>query len=218
MRNRRRFLGDIQSFLNLDSLVDIVSNNVGILVVLAVFMAIFSLMDKRENEPTIEQPSENIKKLKIPWSHASQKNSLLLLLQREKILFLDRSLVYQSLKKYLSGRNPLPEQISLDEFSVKLTAGGGHSHCLDFLPKPGVGQWWYQASKRDGLIQNLTQKNPREENHFFFWVDSDSFELFREIRRSLWKEGFEVGWKPVREGTPLRYCSGDDQRLLFQPQ
>ena len=46
MRKKRVFSGDLQSYLNLDSLVDIVSNNVGILVILAVFMAVFSLMEK----------------------------------------------------------------------------------------------------------------------------------------------------------------------------
>ena len=42
MRKKRAYLSDLQSYLNLDSLVDIVSNNVGILVILAVFMAAVS--------------------------------------------------------------------------------------------------------------------------------------------------------------------------------
>ena len=46
MRKKRAFSVDLQNYLNLDSLVDIVSNNVGILVILAVFMAVFSLMDE----------------------------------------------------------------------------------------------------------------------------------------------------------------------------
>ena len=72
MRNKRGSLGDLQGFINLDSLVDIVSNNVGILIILAVFMAMFSLLEKSEQVPTTEQSIENIEKLKIPWSHVSQ--------------------------------------------------------------------------------------------------------------------------------------------------
>ena len=53
MRNKRGYLGDLQGFLNLDSLVDIVSNNVGILIILAVFMAMFSLLEKSEQVSTI---------------------------------------------------------------------------------------------------------------------------------------------------------------------
>ena len=218
MRYKRGYLGDLQGFINLDSLVDIVSNNVGILVILAVFMAMFSLLEKSEQVPTTEQSIENIEKLKIPWSHVSQKNNLLLLLRNDRLLFFDRALVYQRLKKYLSGSDPLPTNISLDQYSIELTAGGGHAHCLEFFPSPRAGQWWHQVSQHNGLMQTLMKKYPTEENYFFFWVDPDSFDLFREIRKSLWEKRFEVGWKPVRIESPLRYCSGDDQTRRFQPQ
>ncbi|MBE68550.1 MAG: hypothetical protein CL939_03000 [Deltaproteobacteria bacterium] len=218
MRNKRGYLGDLQGFINLDSLVDIVSNNVGILIILAVFMAMFSLLEKSEQVPTTEQSIENIEKLKIPWSHVSQKNNLLLLLRNDRLLFFDRALVYQRLKKYLSGSDPLPTNISLDQYSIELTAGGGHAHCLEFFPSPRAGQWWHQVSQHNGLMQTLMKKYPTEENYFFFWVDPDSFDLFREIRKSLWEKRFEVGWKPVRIESPLRYCSGDDQTRRFQPQ
>ena len=218
MRNKRGHLGDLQGFINLDSLVDIVSNNVGILIILAVFMAMFSLLEKSEQVPTTEQSIENIEKLKIPWSHVSQKNNLLLLLRNDRLLFFDRALVYQRLKKYLSGSDPLPTNISLDQYSIELTAGGGHAHCLEFFPSPRAGQWWHQVSQHNGLMQTLMKKYPTEENYFFFWVDPDSFDLFREIRKSLWEKRFEVGWKPVRIESPLRYCSGDDQTRRFQPQ
>ena len=218
MRNKRGYLGDLQGFINLDSLVDIVSNNVGILIILAVFMAMFSLLEKSEQVPTTEQSIENIEKLKIPWSHVSQKNNLLLLLRNDRLLFFDRALVYKRLKKYLSGSAPLPTNISLDQYSIELTAGGGHAHCLEFFPSPRAGQWWHQVSQHNGLMQTLMKKYPTEENYFFFWVDPDSFDLFREIRKSLWEKRFEVGWKPVRIESPLRYCSGDDQTRRFQPQ
>ena len=218
MRNKRGYLGDLQGFINLDSLVDIVSNNVGILIILAVFMAMFSLLEKNEQVTAKTQPTENIKKLKIPWSHVSQKNILLIFLRSDRLLYLDRTLVYQRLKKYLSGSNPLPTNISLDQYSIELTAGGGHAHCLEFFPSPGAGHWWHQVSQHNGIMQSLMKKYPTEENYFFFWVDPDSFELFREIRKSLWDKRFEVGWKPVRIESPLRYCSGDDQTRGFQPQ
>ena len=66
MRNKRGYLGELQGFLNLDSLVDIVSNNVGILVIIAVFMAMFSLLEKSKQLPSTVQPIGNIEKLKIP--------------------------------------------------------------------------------------------------------------------------------------------------------
>ena len=218
MGKKRALLSDLQSYLNLDSLVDIVSNNVGILVILAVFMAVFSLMDKREQVSSEEQPEKQIEKLKIPWSHASQKNSLLILLRDDRLLYLDRALVYQRLKKYLSGKDPLPTEFSLDQYSIKLTVGGRHTHCIEFLPLPATGEWWHKFSRHGGLMQTLMKKYPPEQNYFFFWVDPDSFDLFREIRKTLWEQRFEVGWKPVREESALRYCSGDAQSGRINPQ
>ena len=218
MRKKRAFLSDLQSYLNLDSLVDIVSNNVGILVILAVFMAVFSLMDKREQVSSEEQPEKQIEKLKIPWSHASQKNILLILLRDDRLLYLDRALVYQRLKKYLSGKDPLPTEFSLDQYSIKLTVGGRHTHCIEYLPSPTAGEWWHKFSRHGGLMQTLMKKYPPEQNYFFFWVDPDSFDLFREIRKTLWEQRFEVGWKPVREESALRYCSGDAQSGRINPQ
>ncbi len=218
MRKKRGYLGDLPGLLNLDSLVDIVSNNVGILVILAVFMAMFSLIEKSDQATKEDQSFDIIQKIKIPWSHVSQKNNLLFLLRDDRILYLDRALVYQNLKKYLSGKEALPKQISLIQYSIKLTTGSGHAHCLEFLPSPGAGQWWHQLSQHDGLLQSLMKKYPPEENYFFFWVDPKSFELFREIRESLWGQHFEVGWKPVRMESTLRYCSGNEQARSFQPQ
>ncbi len=218
MRKKRGYLGDLPGLLNLDSLVDIVSNNVGILVILAVFMAMFSLIEKSDQATKEDQSFEIIEKIKIPWSHASQKNNLLFLLRDDRILYLDRALVYQNLKKYLSGKKALPKQISLIQYSIKLTTGSGHAHCLEFLPSPRSGQWWHQLSHHDGLLQSLMKKYPPEENFFFFWVDPKSFELFREIRESLWGQSFEVGWKPVHRESTLRYCSGNEQARSFQPQ
>ena len=46
--------------LNLDSLVDIVSNNVGILIILAIFMAMFSLIQTIETRPTPQEKEQQL--------------------------------------------------------------------------------------------------------------------------------------------------------------
>ena len=218
MHRKRGLNGDFHNLLNLDSLVDIVSNNVGILVILAVFMAMFSLLEIHEKVTSKTQSTEKIEKLKIPWSHVSQKNILLILLRGDRLLYLDRTLVYQRLKKYLSGSDPLPKYVNLEKFSIELTVGSGSSHCLKFIPSQGTGQWWHQFSRSNGVMQKLKKKYPPEENYFFFWVDPDSFEMFREIRKYLWDQNFEVGWKPIRIETPLLYCSGVGQVRKSLPQ
>ena len=218
MKKKRIFQNDLNNDLNLDSLVDIVSNKVGILIILAVISSILSLQEKKNLLNDEEIPITNIEKIKIPWSHSSQKNSLLFLLRKDRLIFFDRSKVFGRLKEYLSGNKPLPKQINLENFSIKLITGNRHAHCIEFLPNSNVGNWWHQDFRKGGLVQKLKNKFPSEENYFFFWVDADSFSSFREIRKSLWKENFEVGWKPIRNDSILQYCSGNYQKQNFQPQ
>ena len=143
MKKKRIFQNDLNNVLNLDSLVDIVSNKVGILVILAVIIAILSLQEKNNHLNVKEIPITNIEKIKIPWSHSSQKNSLLFLLRKDRLIFFDRSKVFGRLKEYLSGNKPLPKQINLENFSIKLITGNRHAHCIEFLPNSNVGNWWH---------------------------------------------------------------------------
>ena len=202
MRNKRGSLNEPTNVLNLDSLVDIVSNKVGILIILAVFTSMLTLTEERDSLNN-DEPISNIEKIKIPWAHSSQKNILLFLLREDRLFFFDRALVFKRLKKYLSGKKPLPKQISLDNFLIKLNSGNGHAHCIEFIPKINSGEWWHQVFKEKGLIQTLKKKYPSEENYFFFWVNAGNFAIFREIRESLWEDNFEVGWKPIQNESTL---------------
>tara|TARA_B100000945_G_C20108805_1_gene469320 strand:- start:30 stop:575 length:546 start_codon:yes stop_codon:yes gene_type:complete len=181
-------------------------------------MAMYSLLEKSDTKPEKNETIEPVKKIKIPWSHSSQKNKILFLLRDDRFLFFDKALVYQNLKKYLSGSNSLPKQISLNQYSIRLTTGIGHVHCLEFLTIPGTGEWFHQFSKQGGLLQSLIKKYPPEENYFFFWVDPNSFDIFHQVRESLWRQRFEVGWKPIRRESVLRTCSGIGREKSFQPQ
>ena len=89
--------------------------------------------------------------------------------------------------------------------------------CLS-SPQPNAGQWWHEFQRSGGVLEQLLDQHRPAETYFFFWVDPDSFELFRDLRQSLWDVNFEVGWKPVRRDSPLRYCSGFGQFRSFQPQ
>ena len=110
MIKKRGSINDNTNILNLDSLVDIVSNKVGILIILAVFTAMLSVIEKKDTLKK-EEPITGIEKIKIPWAHSSQKNILLFLLREERLLFFDRAIVFKRLKKYLSGKKDLPEYL-----------------------------------------------------------------------------------------------------------
>lgn len=205
---------------NLDSLVDIVSNSVGILVILAVFMALLSVAEPVSDPQTEEETQDllTIEKKRIPWSHSSQKSSLLFVLQDNRLLFLDRVAVYQALQAELSGEPEPPLQVQMEGYRAELNAQSSQNHCLQFFPESGAGQWWGEVSGAEGwLTQLLAQQSPSEV-YLFFWADGASFELLREIRDWTWDQRFEVGWKPITERSGLRFCTGGDRSLSFRPQ
>ncbi|MGA1599575.1 MAG: hypothetical protein ACO4AU_11015 [bacterium] len=201
----------------LDSLVDIVSNSVGILVILSVFVALLTL-----NAPELTTPETRTvaqeEKIVIPWSHYSQKASRLMLIKNNQVVLFDRAGVYRRIRDELAGSRQPPEVLDFPDYETRLTTLSGSAHCLDFSPYRDSGRWWHEFSRSGGELDRLLQAHRPETTYFYFWVHPNSFELFRDIRQKLWDANFEVGWKPVRDQTPLRYCSGFGEFRSFQPQ
>jgi len=215
MRKRKQNI----STIGLDSLVDIVSNNVGILVILAIFMAIISIVSSPETKTkTEENVTESPKKIIIPWSHHSQKTSLLFVIRHNRLVYLDRTPIYQHMKKQLSTTRKPSTKVRLDSYDIELIPRSNYSHCLEFQTHSNAGYWWHQMIRGQGLLTQLLQQYPPSEFYYFFWVDTDSFELFKEIRQYLRDLNFEVGWKPITSRSPLLYCTGASRSLSFQPQ
>lgn len=206
--------------MNFDSLVDIVTNSVGILIILAVFMALLSLW--KPIGSSTEKKVENIttvRKILIPWAHYSQKSSLLLLLRDNKLVYIDRKPLYDEIINLANKGEKDPKlTLELDNYDVDLLVFTNYLHCMEFRPNLEKSQLWHKAKGSEGILQKLINENPREEFYFYVWVDSNSFELFREVREYLWKQNYEVGWKPVLSNSALRYCNGGDQTKSFQPQ
>ena len=206
---------------SLDSLVDIVSNSVGILIILAVFMALLSVVESPLDEPVSSEEANDlltVEKKRIPWSHSSQKSSLLFVLQDNRLLYLDRVAAYRSFESELDGEPELPLKADLDGYRVELTAQSSQNHCLQFFPEADAGQWWGEVSRADGWLTKLLAEKSPSEVYLFFWADGASFELMREIREWTWDQRYEVGWKPITERSGLRFCTGLGRSLSFRPQ
>jgi len=201
--------------MGLDSLVDIVFNNVGILVILTVFMALISLVDTPDEIP--EQQDEVAlvtKKIMIPWSHSSQKSSLLYLIRDNRILHFDRAPIYEQLAEDITVQPKPRTNYTLEDYSAEMIVISASSHCLEFKSKPQAGEWWYKAT----MLENTVEMHKPSDFYFFFWVDANSFEMFREVRDFLISKNFEVGWKPVLQNSKLQFCSPPLNTMSFQPQ
>jgi hypothetical protein len=206
--------------LNLDSLVDIVSNNVGILVILAAFMAMFALVNPRGStgdpaSPHVEPPP---KRLRVPWSHPTTKNSVYVILRHNRLLPVDLRTFFERLAALPSPDRMRPLEVELPRLLVKFFPVTNEIYCLEFEPDAESGETWLQAQQPQSAWQAMRAAYPAERYVYFFWVEGDSFELFRELRGHLWDEQVEVGWKPVEAEQPLAVCNGFEDAGAFQPQ
>ena len=217
----RKYRAAKQATLSLDSLVDIVSNTVGILIILAVFMAMFTnlaapgLSDAHREPVTLQRPVE---KILVPWSHPTSKNSIYFYLHQNRLLNLDLPAFYAALADHKPGDGGYPVTIELPAVRTRYYPVTNHVYCLEFAPRRGHGESWSAAQAPGSAWQRTLEAYPREKYYYFFWVTGDSFELFREIRDLLWDRQVEVGWKPVADAVPLEICNGFDGSSAFQPQ
>ena len=206
--------------LSLDSLVDIVSNNVGILVILAAFMAMFSLADPNLNSESKvgllreKQP----RKLLVPWSHPTTKQHLFLAMRDNRLQLIDLRPFYHELRTRKPDTRPEPVSFDMKGFRIRFFPVTNQIYCLEFNTKSGFGENWLQAQRPDSAWRKMLQEFPRERYTLFFWVSGESFDLFRQVRQTLWELNYEVGWKPARKDAPLEICNGFEGSSTFRPQ
>ena len=85
-------------------------------------------------------------------------------------------------------------------------------------PRPAYGEDWLSAQRVNSAWQQALRTYSPEKYVYFFWVSGDSFELFRDMRGSLWDRNYEVGWKPAHKDAPLEVCNGFEGSTAFSPQ
>jgi hypothetical protein len=207
--------------IGLDSLVDIVSNTVGILIILAVFVALFSRLSltgsgaRPERAVPLEEPLE---RLLVPWSHATNKTAVFAHAQGNRLRVLDLREFYARLANRGAKPGSGPLTIDLPGLETRFYPVTNLVYCLEFRPEPEYGETLRQLRRADSAWQATLAGYPGEKFYYFFWVAGDSFELFRAVRQELWERQIEVGWKPVPSGAPLEICNGFDGSTAFQPQ
>ncbi len=215
-RRRGQHLGQ---FMNLDSLVDIVSNNVGIVVILAAFMALFALLNPLDDSQAVVLPSERPpQRLQVPWSHPTSKNHLLFAVRGNRIQFFDLRPVFRELAEQESGGAAAPVTLEQPGLRVRFFPVTNQVYCMEFTPADDAGEGPLQAERPDSKWQDVLRTFPPERYVYFFWVAGDSFAFFRGLRQTLWERQIEVGWRPTRAGQPLEVCNGFEGSTGFQPQ
>lgn len=205
---------------NLDSLVDIVSNNLGILIILAAFMALFGITTPPDPLETQKPTAQAVppKRLLVPWSHATNKNPVLFAIRGNRIVHLDMARFFRELAKQPRQERPTPVTIQQEAVKIRFFPVTNQVYCLEFTTGNRAGESWRLAGRVGSAWRGVKRRYPPENFYYFFWVSGDSFELFRDVRKQLWEQQYEVGWKPAMPAETLEICNGFEGSTGFQPQ
>jgi|GEM_PF-7131666 len=182
--------------MSLDSLTDMVSNAVGVLILLLLMTALQS------SNPHTDPP--------LPIEHQS---GLL-----PKFFYIDEDRV-QSIDVNAAFANGLlaaseAESVNQEEFQISADFMGQHHDFLTLTMTPVDTDNWptfEDLSNPDTLIGEAAQAVDKQTNFAFVFVkdagDGKSFIEFEKVRQWFIDRGTAVGWIPVTDNNPAYLCS-----------
>jgi len=206
---------------NFNSLTDIVSNNLGILIIFTVIVSIFSLKNSELLPEILDSSKKKEKLIKIPWRHYSSQKALMLIFEGGRIFCIDEVSVFQ---KLLMERNKSQQdslRVEFDSYFVSLKL-------LSNLPEYSVtiepillqGETVIEAMKETSKTNLFLKGYSPEKFYVYAFVRYDSFKEFNEMRDYFIDKEYSVGWSPVGEDGTYSYVfnKGTDIKNALLPQ
>ena len=208
---------------NLDSFLDILTNTVGVLMFISLFVTLIATGSSPKTKVTIQ----------TPLSSPTDKQSLWFEIDENKISYLDLRQVREK-ELELSGNlpncnRPKGDPNALDYFSRQnnyqsclLSILGRQSNfrtntknyavktvdrgvSLEFEQRsPDTGEATSQITAPGSDFQQVLSRFNAKQDYLVFIVRPDSFEAFRAARKQAWDAGYEVGWEPISQDAPIR--------------
>jgi hypothetical protein len=226
MRGRARRKSAIPG-QNLDSFLDILTNTVGVLMFVSLFVTLIAvesdsiiqtpLASETEKTPRFfeiregkltyiddQKVGNEMEKLIGNLPSCNQPDSPYDNLQSSQE-YVRRMTDYRSCVQSRAGRL-VNFKTETDYYYVTMTNPATFSLLYEPIPsKQGEDkEIALQQSAFKGVLQKL---NPNKE-YLAFIVRPDSFATFRAARKQAWAQGFEVGWEPHPEELPITFGSG----------
>ncbi len=201
---------------NLDSFLDIMTNTVGALMFISLFITLVTV--------------QSAAIIRTPLLKTSDKKVHLFELQGDRAYYVDTALVQDQVEAALAQlpdcRNPDADPrlapadylYRLEEYQFCIIEVGDrlqnlHVETEDYQVKLinlDAFAFRYDAKTLSPpspeltapFAQHLQGLDPHQD-YVAFIVRPDAFPTFRTFRQAAWKEGFDVGWEPLNQGNPL---------------
>jgi hypothetical protein len=226
MRKRKRRSISLPT-LNLDSFLDILTNIVGLLMFISLFITLFTI--------------EAGKLVRTPLASKSDKTPIFFEIRNNRVIYIDDAKVERELGYLMQSlpKCPLPDAVNLDDsymYKIYLNELKNYESChqnainrlknfqvetnfyrvrlydLDSLVyeplNQEVGDSIDQLSAESSQFETILQEINPQNHYLAFIVRPDSFSAFRIARAQAWKAGFEVGWEPHNTNIPIVFGTG----------
>jgi hypothetical protein len=191
----------MKDLISLDSLTDIVSNSVGILIIFAVINLI------HDDSKTYQ--------LEIPIEHATDLSPVFFISKDDRLLQMDTDKLFANATlQATTGAAANKRLFPLDYSGLlgKIDQDNG----ISFYARD-TSEWdaFQEIDKRQSkLRQKLDSIDPKTHYAYFFVYDSSEdgsgigsgFEAFRKAREYLKTRAIKTGWQPVNSEAPTHIC------------
>jgi len=191
----------MKNLISLDSLTDIVSNSVGILIIFAVINLI------HDNNKTFQ--------LEIPIEHATELSPVFFISKDDRIIKLDTETIFSNAALQATGgtaRNKRLFPLNYGGLLGKIDKDKGFS----FYARD-TSNWepFQSLDKRSSKLKDeLSALDPKKQYAYFFVYDNSEdgsnigsgFEAFRKAREYLKTRFVKTGWQPVNSDSPAHLC------------
>lgn len=182
--------------MNLDSLTDMVSNAVGVLILLLLMTALQS------SNPHSEPP--------LPIEHQSGLLPKFFYIHRDRVQSIDVNAAFAN--GLLAASEASSEQ--QQEFQISADFMGQRHDYLTLTMTPVDTDSWptfEDMGQEDSLIGKAARSLDKASDFAFVFVEDDgdgtSFQEFEKIKQWFLDRGTAVGWIPVTENNPAYLCS-----------
>ncbi len=190
---------------NFDSLTDIVSNNVGILIIFTVVIALISIKNNQLFNQIQSSKHQRYQVVKIPWRFYSDKKSLIVICDGNRIFPVDEQEIFKAL---LQNKDPesVRQTLEMDGYIVEFELFSDEpEYSITLRPLKLQGETLSEAFGTASRTNFFLEHYSSDQFYIFCFVRQDSFETFIKFKNWLQEKKYDVGWTPVEHDAPISY-------------